>query len=138
MYYDIFLSNPNATFEQGPDGVIIDMPGNNTGIVYAASERLIDNSQDYEEGEEVTIEHGYIHCLVTEEQLAQLEADNFPFKFFNQAANRFKRGGTGPNHVFNPAGCAYKRNGTKYIHKVGADEEEERDPVEEQQWRRLR
>jgi len=127
-YYDIFLSNPLCTFEETSDGVRIDMPGPKTGSVYAVSNRIYDGSQDYEEGTPLTPGVGNLHCLVTEAQLAQLEADNFPFKGFNVAENRFKRNGKWPNHVFNPAGCVYRKNGKDYIHRVGADAEEELNP----------
>lgn len=131
-YYDIFLSNPLCTFEHTSEGVRIDMPGPKFGYVYAVSNREIDNSLEYEEGDPVTIKHGFLHCLVTKAQLDQLEEDNFPFKTFDVALNRYKRNGKFPNHVFNPAGCVSRRGGKDYLHRVGADAEEELNPVVEE------
>lgn len=139
MYYDIFFSNPQGQIVEEPDppvdGVLINFPGPLQAVVYAVSERGTKK----------------FHCLVTEEQLQQIEDDNVPFKFFGTAAeNSFKAQpgtitvlddegnvvstedeptqpwhGKAPAHVFNPAGVIYKDQGKNYIHKNKAVDPEE-------------
>lgn len=133
MYYDIFFQNPQAMIvsepgeselklinERGP-GTLINFPGPKRAVVYAVSERrhVPGNYQPGEMPEQLT---GFLHCLVTEEQLAHIEADNVPFDFFAGADSRFKRDGK-PAHVFNPEGVCSQLNGYNVITKLDGTSE---------------
>lgn len=132
MYYDIFFNNPLAEIEYTPEGTVINFPGPKQAVVYAVSERFFPANVDPPaEGTPVTPELGFLHCLVTEEQLAQIEADNVAFKFFHEADGRFKNQDGSPPHVFNPAGLVSRKNGEDYIHRVGQTTDEPLNPPEE-------
>ena len=132
MYYDIFINNPAATIDYTPEGTVVNLPGPKQAIVYAVSERLFPANVDPPaEGTPVTPEIGFLHCLVTEAQLAQIEADNIAFKFYHEADARFKHADGSPPHVFNPAGLVSKKNGEDHIHRVGQTTDEPLNPPEE-------
>lgn len=131
MYYDIFFNNPAAEVEYTSEGTVINFPGPKQAIVYAVSERLFPANVELPEGSPAVSELGFLHCLVTEAQLQQIEDDNITFKFFHEADARFKHADGSPAHVFNPAGLVSKKNGEDYIHRVGQTTDEPLNPPEE-------
>jgi len=113
-YFDIFIANLNATWEDTAQGVLIDLPGPRQALVYAVV-------QPYEQGlPEGTPANklNFIHCLVTGEQLDQIEADNVPLLPFASVDARFRNTFGGPGHVFNPIGIRYRDGGTVKIHRI--------------------
>lgn len=123
MYCDIFFAHPLAVIASEPDsetgGVVIELPGPLRAVVTAASERGTDSSVKHETGFPLAATKGYIHCLVTDEQLDVIEADNVPYFTFATAPGWFKRNGC-PSHVYNPAGVVSRVNGKHYLYAVGS------------------
>lgn len=107
-YYDIFFNNPLAEYEDTSQGVLVTFPGPKEALVCAV----------------VDLGEKRLHCLVTDAQLDQTEADNVAYKFFADEDLDIKNEGK-PAHVFNPAGVVSRRNGKKYITRVNSDTEEE-------------
>ena len=107
MYFDIFIPNTNATWEDTSKGVLIDLPGNRQALVYAIFEPY-----EYQDGEKASKKLNFLHCLVNDEQLDQIEADKIPLLPWPAINAKFKNGFGGPGHVFNPQGVVF-RDGAK-------------------------
>lgn len=114
QYFDIFIPNANVTWENTSAGVLIDLPGPRQALVYAVV-------QPYEQG----LAEGapanklnFIHCLVTEEQLDQIEEDNIPLLPYPSVDAKFKNSFGGPGHVFNPSGIVYREGKNIKLHRI--------------------
>ena len=128
MYYDIFISNPNAEIVEEPDppvdGKLINLPGPLEAVVYAVYEPLEQAGEDTPEGTPLG-KIGIMHCLVTEEQLDKIEADHIPLQPWQSIDARFKNKYGGPGHVFNPIGIRFRDEGVTKIHRIKSSETEE-------------
>lgn len=122
MYYDVFFNTANVTVIDDPlqevEGRILDFPGPKQAVVYA-----LVNVMPLPGAGESPI--GVYHCLVTEEQLDQLEADNIPMVPPSAVNNLFYNEHGGPGHVFNPEGIVFRENGKKWIHRIKSNAPEE-------------
>lgn len=114
MYFDIFIPNTNVTWEDTSEGVLIDLPGNRQALVYA----LV---QPYEQGAiegKPAKKLNFLHCLVTESQLDQIEEDNIPLLPWPAIDAKFKNEFGGPGHVFNPVGIVYRDGKDVKVNKI--------------------
>jgi hypothetical protein len=114
MYLDIFIPSTNAVVTETSKGVLIDLPGPRQALVYALIEPY---QQGLPEGSPA-VKLSFFHCLVTEEQLDQIEADNVPLLPYPSIDAKFKNSFGGPSHVFNPIGIVYRENGQKKVHRI--------------------
>ena len=114
MYFDIFIPSANATYEHTSKGVLIDLPGPRQALVYALIEPY---QQGLSEGTPA-VKLNFFHCLVTEEQLDQIEEDNVPLLPYPAIDAKFKNSFGGPSHVFNPQGVVFKDGKDVKIHKI--------------------
>ena len=132
-YFDIFLSNPLAEIVAEPDppvnGTLITLPGPKQMVVYAVYEPLEQPGPETPEGTPLG-KIGIMHCLVTEEQLDQIEADNIPLQPWQSIDARFRNPHGGPGHVFNPIGIRFRDEGVIKIHRVKSSETELETPPE--------